>query len=100
MGVKDLPAGMTRAALEQQMEQRHQLTHVAGTEETLVYVYVQTAGTANTALLAPYVWNITNSDPGNSLVVAWVDATNLEKLALLESVRSIRTVSPPSTRSG
>ena len=100
MGVKGLPAGMNRVTLEQQMEQRHQLTHVAATKETLVYVYVQTTGTADTALLTPYVWNITNSDPAKGLVVAWVDTTNLEKLALLESVRSIRTVSPPSTRGG
>ena len=100
MGRKDLPAGMTRGMLEQQMEQNRQVTHATGTGETLVYVYVQTTGTADLALLTPYVWNITSSDPAHGLVVAWVDAGKLEKLASLEPVRTIRTVSPPTTRGG
>lgn len=100
MGIKDLPAGMTRVTLEGQMEQKHQLTHVAGTGETLVYVYVQTTDTADTTLLMPYVWNVTNSDPASHLIVAWVRVSDLEKLASLESVRSIRTVSAPTTRGG
>lgn len=82
------------------MEQKHQLTHAAGTGETLVYVYIQTTDTADTTLLMPYVWNVTNRDPASHLIVAWVRVSDLEKLASLESVRSIRTVSAPTTRGG
>jgi hypothetical protein len=98
MGRKALPQAMTRSALEEQMEQNHQLTHAAGTGETLVYVYIQMTGTAGAVLPDPYVWNVTNRDPASQLVVAWVDVNNLVPLASLESVRSIRTVSPPVTR--
>ena len=42
-----------------------------------------------------FVWNISNTDPVNHLVVAWVDINNLINLASLDSVGSIQTVSPP-----
>ena len=99
-GVRDLPMGVTQADLERQMEQNHQLTRVAGTGETLVYVYIQMNDRAGTTSLDIPVWNETNSDPASHLVVAWVDATKLENLASLESVRSIRTVTPPVTGRG
>ena len=95
-----LPAGMTRDALERQMEQNHQLTHVAETGETLVYVYIQTSASADTTTINSSVWNVTNSDPANHLVVAWVDISNLINLASFESVQSIQTVSPPVTWRG
>lgn len=100
MGLRALPPSLTRVALENQMEQNHQLTHVAGTGETLVYAYIQTTDSADPTPVDSLVWNVTNRDPPGHLVVAWVDVNILEKLALLESVRSIRTVSPPITRSG
>ncbi len=99
IGVLAVPQGLTRVALKNQMEQNHQLTHVAGTGETLVSVYIQTTDAAPTPVDS-LVWNVTNRDPLGHLVVAWVDVNKLEKLASLESVRSIRTVSPPITRSG
>jgi hypothetical protein len=95
-----LPVGMTRDALELQMEQNHQLTHVAQTGETLVYVYIQTSASADTTPINSSVWNVTNSDPANHLVVAWVDVSNLINLASLESVQSIQTVTPPITWRG
>jgi len=93
-----LPAGMSKDTLERQMEQNHQLTHVAETGETLVYVYIQTSDSADSTLLNSFVWNVTNSDPAHHLVVAWVDTSDLINLASLESVQSIKTVSPPVNR--
>lgn len=93
-----LPIGMTSDALELQMEQNHQLTHVAGTGDTLVYVYIKTSENADTASINSFVWNVTNTDPVNHLVVAWMDVNNLTRLASFDFVQSIKSVIPPITR--
>ena len=68
------------------------------TENQLVYVYITTSEHADPALINSYVWNITNTDPENHLVVAWINANNLTALASLDSVQSIRTVTSPINR--
>jgi hypothetical protein len=93
-----LSKGVTEATLEQQMVQNHQLTYADG--KTFVYVYIQLNASSNPTSLDSLVWNVTNSDPANHLVVAWVDVNNLMNLASLESVESIRTVYPPALARG
>jgi hypothetical protein len=92
-----LPIGMTPDALELQMEQNHQVTHVAETGDTLVYVYIKTSENADTANINAFVWNVTDTDPVNHLVVAWMDVNNLTRLASFDFVESIKSVSPPLT---
>jgi hypothetical protein len=104
-GSIDFSTGMTRNALEQQMKQNHQLMwiDITGsktenkTDYPLVYVYIKTHEKIDAGNLDPYVWNITNADPANKLVVAWVNVTNLTTLASLDFVQSIQTVIPPMT---
>ena len=67
-------------------------------ENHLVYVYITTREGADPAVINPYVSNITNTDPANHLFVAWMNVSNLTELASLDSVQSIRTVTPPITR--
>ena len=92
-----LPIGLTPEALELQMEQNHQVTHVAETGNTLVYVYIKTSKNADTANITAFVWNVTDTDPVNHLVVAWMDVNNLTRLASFDFVESIKSVSPPVT---
>jgi len=68
------------------------------TENQLVYVYITTRERADSALINQYIWNITNTDPANHLVVAWINVDNLTVLASLDSVQSIRTVTSPINR--
>jgi len=106
IGVINLPDGISRNMLEQQMNQNRQLKWVddsgATINETtghkLVYVYITTGKNTNESLIKASVWNITDIDPANNLVVAWVDTNNLINLASLESVQSIQTVTPPMTK--
>ena len=106
-GIINLPSGITRDSLEQQMEKNHQLiwidengtiTDEKSTAHALVYVYIKTLDTPDLPLLKTKVWNITDTDPANKLVVAWVDTNNLFSLASLDSVQSVRTVTPPMTK--
>jgi hypothetical protein len=90
-----MPSGMTKDTLERQMEQNHQLTHETETGKTLVYVYIQMNASDDITSLNSFVWNVTDRDPANHLVVAWVNINDLINLASLESVQFIRTVSPP-----
>ncbi len=92
-----LPIGMTPDALELQMEQNHQLTHVAKTGDTLVYVYIKTNENADTTNINSFVWNVTDTDPAYHLIVAWMDVNNLTRLASFDFVQSIQSVSPPLT---
>jgi hypothetical protein len=104
-GSIDFSTGMNRDALEQQMKQNHQLIwiDITGsktenkTDYPVVYVYIKTDEKIDAGILNPYVWNITDTDPANKLVVAWVNVTNLTTLASLDFVQSIQTVMPPMT---
>jgi hypothetical protein len=104
----NFPTGMTRDALEQQMKQDHQLMwiDITGsktenkTDYPVVYVYIKTREKIDPRFLDPYVWNITNADPANQLVVAWVNVSDLTALASLDPVLSIQTVIPPLTSRG
>jgi hypothetical protein len=105
-GITGLPTGQTLDGLQPQMEQNHQLiwvdvygkkTQDKTTGHPVVYVYIQTTGNTGAGLISAYVWNVTNTDPENRLIVAWVDVDNLTAVASLDSVRSIRTVVPPVT---
>ena len=99
------PVGMNIDVLEKQMNQDHQLMWLDSTgsktenktDYPVVYIYINTREKIDAGLLDPYVWNITNTDPTNQLVVAWVNVTNLTTLASLDSVQSIQTVMPPRT---
>jgi hypothetical protein len=90
-----LPTGLTHEALELQMEQNHQVTHVAETGNTLVYVYIKTSKNTDTATINAFVWNVTDTDPVNHLVVAWMDVNNINQLASFDFVESIESVTPP-----
>jgi hypothetical protein len=102
-GSIDFPAEMNRDVFEQQMNQDHQLMWLDSTgsktenktDYPVVYVYIKTREKNDAGLLDPYIWNITNADPANQLVAAWVNVTNLTTLASLDSVQSIQTVIPP-----
>ncbi len=102
-GSIDFPPGINRDALEQQMKQDHQIMWIDSmgsktenkTDYPVVYVYIKTREKIDAGLLAPYAWNITNADPANHIVVAWVNVTNLITLASLDSVQSVQTVIPP-----
>lgn len=107
IGIINLPSGTTRDVLEQQMEKDHQLiwvdengtkTNEKSSAHRLVYVYIRTRDNTNLTSLKTNVWNITDADSAHNLVVAWVDTNNLINLASLDSVQSIRTVTPPMTK--
>jgi hypothetical protein len=105
IGVIDFPTGMNRDALERQMKQAHQLMWIDTTgkktenktDYPVVYVYIKTREKIDAGFLDPYVWNVTNADPANQLIVAWVNVPDLTTLASLDSVLSIQTVIPPLT---
>lgn len=104
-GSENFPQGMNKDILEQQMKQDHQLIWIdhAGniseyeTDDAVVYVYIKFRENINAGLLDSFAWNVTNTDPANHLVVAWVDVKNLTTLASDDSVQSIQTVLPPRT---
>jgi hypothetical protein len=106
-GIIKLPERMTRDDLEQLMEKDHQLiwvdengneTDEKSKSHKLVYIYIKTRDNTDLNVLKTIVWNITDTDSANNLVVAWVDTDNLVSLASLDSVQSIQTVTPPMTR--
>jgi PGF-pre-PGF domain-containing protein len=68
--------------------------------DDLVYTYIDLNPSSNIENIEPYVWSITDRDAKNKIAVAWVEVGNLEKLAGIEGVRSIRTVLPPEVNMG
>jgi hypothetical protein len=103
-----LPLGQTRRILEMQMKRLGQFRPASSVSPAsdgrvagdLVYVYVYLKPFAGTQTIEPYVWEITDREEGNHLAVAWVEVKNLETLASLEAVCTIRTVMPPQVRIG
>jgi len=91
-----LPDGQNRGTLETQMEQSRQF-HRAN---NLVYVYVYLIEPARTQTIESYVWEVTDRDESAHIAVAWVMVNDLERLASLEEVRTIRTVMPPLIQAG
>jgi len=68
--------------------------------DDLVYAYIYFDPSSKIENIEPYVWSITDRDAKNKIAVAWVEVSNLEKLAGIEDVRNIRTVLPPEVRKG
>ncbi|WP_440951531.1 S8 family serine peptidase [Methanococcoides sp. FTZ1] len=68
--------------------------------DDLVYVYIYLNPSSDFGTVEPYVWEITGTDSKNNIMVAWVEVSDLEELANIGSVRTIRTVMPPVTREG
>ena len=103
-----LPEGQNREKLEMQMKRLGQFRPASSVSPTgdgrvagdLVYVYVHLKPLAGTRTIEPYVWEVTDRDEENHLAVAWVEVKNLETLASLEAVRTVRTVMPPMVRTG
>lgn len=104
-----LSPGMTRQALELQMETDHQLIYVDekdqrtrdnSTGRPLVYVYISMKENTSLDIIHPFVWNVTDEDPANRIAVAWVDVRKIIELASLEDVVSLQTVIPPVSRGG
>jgi len=103
-----LPEGQNRETLEMQMKHLGDFRPASSVSpardgrvaDDLVYIYVYLKPLAGTPTIEPYVWEVSNRDEGNHLVVAWVEVKNLETLASLEAVRTIRTVMPPLVRAG
>ncbi|RLG23700.1 hypothetical protein DRN85_08890, partial [Methanosarcinales archaeon] len=103
-----LPEGQDREILEIQMKNLGQFRpatpvfleaddSVAG---DMVYVYIFIRPPVETRIIEPYVWEITERDEENRLAVAWVEVKNLEMLASLREVRTVRTVMPPLVMAG
>ena len=68
--------------------------------ESLVYVYISVNNSSMINEIESLVNEITNYDKENKLVIAWIKVENLEKLASMEDVGSIRSVVPPVVNSG
>jgi len=68
--------------------------------EGSVYVYIFLYEGFTTYSLDGFAGEITNRDEKNNMAVAWVKVNDLENLASLNAVRTIRTVFPPITRTG
>jgi subtilisin family serine protease len=70
----------------------------AGHDETdLIYVYIYLTPTASTAVIDPYVAEVTARDERHHRAVAWVRPRDLEALASLDAVKAVQTVLPPLT---
>lgn len=108
LGSSFLPEGQNRETLELQMKRSGQFRPASSVSSAsdgrmvgdMVYVYVYLKPPAETRTIEPYVWEVTDRDENNHLAVAWVEVNGLETLASLEEVRTIRTVMPPSVRTG
>ena len=68
--------------------------------EGSVYVYIFLHEGFTTYSLNGYAGEITNRDEKNNMAVAWIKVKNLEALASLDVVRTIRSVMPPIVRTG
>jgi len=68
--------------------------------EGSVYVYIFLYEGFTTYSLDGFAGEITNRDEKNNMAVAWAKVNDLENLASLNAVRTIRTVFPPITRTG
>ena len=98
-----LPHGQDRETLEMQMTHLRQFRPASSVSPAsdgrvagdMVYVYVHLKPFAETRIIEPYVWEVTNRDEENHLAVAWVEVNDLETLASQEEVRTLRTVMPP-----
>ena len=103
-----LPQGQNRETLELRMKRLEQFRPASSVSPAsdgrvagdLVYVYVYLKPPAGTQTIDPYVWEVTDRDEENHLAVAWVEVKDLETLASLEAVRTIRTVMPPLVETG
>ena len=103
-----IPEGQNREILEVQMENSGQFLPASSVSpisggsvaDDLVYVYIHLKPPAETQTIEPYVWEITDRDEENHLAVAWVEVKELETLASLDGVRTIRTVMPPMVMAG
>ena len=103
-----LPHGQDMETLEMQMTHLRQFRPASSVSSArdgrvagdMVYVYIHLNPFAETQTIEPYVWEVTDRDEENHLAVAWVEVNDLETLASLEEVRTIRTVMPPILRTG
>jgi hypothetical protein len=104
---KFLPSSLTHLTLEQQMEKNHQLIYIDenglatqnnNARHALVYVYIKTTENAYPNIINSYVWNITDKDPANGIIVAWVDVRKILELASLDGVQSLQTVVSPVSK--
>ena len=68
--------------------------------EGTVYVYVYLKEGNSTSIINNISEEITDRDEKNHIAVVWVKVKNLEVLASLDGVRTIRTVMPPIKRTG
>jgi hypothetical protein len=68
--------------------------------ESSVYVYIFLFEGISTYSFDEYASVITDRDEKNHIAVAWIQVKNLENIASLNEVRSIRTVYPPINRTG
>jgi len=101
-----LPQGQNRETLELRMKRLGQFRPASSVSPAsdgrvagdLVYVYVYLKPPAGTRTIDPYVREVTDRDEKYHLAVAWVEVKDLETLASLEAVRTIRTVMPPLVR--
>ncbi len=102
-----LPGGTTLQAHAESMKKMKQfqsdeqgIVPVDKIKDSRVYVYIKLKPETQKNTLDPFLQKITDVDENSNLVVAWIKVSNLEKVASLDGVRSIRTVMPPVVRTG
>ncbi len=100
-----IPSGQTILGLKRQMQGNGQFRHIPNaadsnsTEAGQVYVYIYLKHSAPTSVVDSFV-SVKDRDEKNHYVVGWVNESELDSLAALQDVRSIRTVLPPVIRTG
>lgn len=102
---KQLPSEQAREELKRLMQALKEFYPAGAPEQSIngkaagdtVYVYIYLTPPVNTSAIDAYAWKVTDRDEESHLAVAWIEVKNLEALASLEAVRTIRTVAPPIT---
>lgn len=68
--------------------------------EGMVHVYLYLKSKDKINIVKQFVSQPTGQDEKRGIVAAWVKTRNLDKIASIEGVRTIRSVMPPITRAG
>ncbi len=78
----------------------HSKSRSGQTHGNLVKAYVSLESSVPTSIIDPYAWEITSRSEEDHLAVALVEIGNLESMASLSGVKSIKEVTPPRVNRG
>lgn len=99
-----LPAGKSRSDLLKDMEKLHQLSGGVSKRKLAsandVYVYIKLAPGYNLEDFHSVISRLVSEDRENCLLAAWVPIDQLETLASMVDVLSVKSVVPPLAKSG